>query len=318
MTCNVHIGRVVAIGLAKETTSGTAVDPIIWIPATKAEVNPIIKNVEDTSGLGIIDKISDSRPVENTSETQIEGIVRDDFIGHLLMAVFGTSAAPTTIETGVYNHAFSRKNDNCPVSYTITEDGPAGTKQAPYSVIDSFTIEAKSGDYVKFTVKYQGGKLVTITDKTPAYTAQKTFLASGVAVKLDGSVVKASSFKLTIEKNPEKYMALGSDNIESIHNTTFTVKGDMELLYDSDTILSMVVAGQKKHVELIAQGTDLIGTTKKSEIGFDLPLVSLEEWKRGNDSDKIVSQTVGLKGVFSIADGKTLSAYLQNAISAQY
>ncbi len=316
----------VAIGLAKETTSGTAVDPTTWIPCRKAEVNPIIKNVEDDSGIGVIDKVSDSRPVENTSETMLEGIVRDDSIGHLLMACFGTSATPSLIETGVYKHNFTRKNDNCPVTYTFTEDGPAGTKQAPYSVLESLTIEAKSGDYVTFTAKFQGGQVVTVTDKSPGYTAQNPFLASGVVVKMAANIaglaaalaVKASSYKLTIEKAPEKYMALGSTNIESIHNTTFQVKGDMELIYDSDTILQMVVNGDKKAISFTATGPVLIGATKKSEVGFELAQVTLSEWKRSNDSDKLVTQTVGLTGVFSIADAKTISAWVQNTINTQY
>lgn len=67
-----HIGRMVAIGLAKETVPGTAVNPTVWLSVKKAEVNPIIKNLEDDSGLGIIDRVSDSRPVEVTSETMLE------------------------------------------------------------------------------------------------------------------------------------------------------------------------------------------------------------------------------------------------------
>lgn len=292
--------------------------PTVWIPVTKSELIPIIKNVEDPSGLGIIDKVSDSRPVQNTSETAMEGIVRDQSFGHILLALFGTVAAPTLVETGVYKHAFSRKNDNTPVTYTITEDILSNAKQAPYGTIDSVTIEAKSGDYVRFTVKFVGGQISTTTDQTPSFIQEKLFLAAGVNVKLNGSTIKASSFKITIEKNPDNFMALGSTNIDSIYNTIFTVKGDMELLYDSDTILNLVTGGTKQSVELIAQGTDLIGATKKSELEFLIPQASLEEWKRANDSDKIVTQTVAFKGVFDIATAKTISGYIQNAKSTAY
>lgn len=313
-----YIGRLSAIGLWKETTSWTAVAPTIWLPVTKSEMNPIIKNVEDTSGLGIIDKVSDSRPVENTSETSVEGIVRDNSFGALLHMLFGTVAAPTLVETGVYKHAFSRKNDNNPVSYTITEDVNAAAKQAPYSIVDSLTVEVKAGDYVRFTTKFVGGQLATTTDQSPSYTQEKLFLASGVTVKLNGTAIKAASYKITIEKNPEKYMALGSTNIDSIFNTIFTVKGDMELLYDSETILNLVIAGTKQSLELIATGTDLIGATKKSELEFLVPLASLEEWKRANDPDKIVRQTVAFKGVFDIATAKTISGYIQNTKAVSY
>jgi len=61
-----------AIGLAKETTPGTPVDPTVWIPVTSAEVTPVIETVEDESGFGIIDRVADLETVENTSETSIE------------------------------------------------------------------------------------------------------------------------------------------------------------------------------------------------------------------------------------------------------
>jgi hypothetical protein len=316
----------VAIGLAKETVPGTAIDPTDWISVKKAEVNPVIKNLEDDSGLGIIDRVSDSRPVENTSETMLEGVANDLTLGHLLMACFGTVAAPALIETGVYKHAFTRKNDNNPLTYTFTEDGPAATKQAPYSVLDSLTIEGKAGDYVTFTAKFQGGQIAVVADKTPAFVAVNKFLASGMAVKmatniagLSGALVTpAKSFKITIEKAPEKYMALGSTNVQSIHNTTFTVKGDMELIYDIDTILNLVIGGTKQAMSLLCQGPTLIGATKKPELYFELASVVLEDWKRSNDADKLVTQTVGFTGIFSIADTKTISAYLQNTRATTY
>lgn len=72
MSATTHIGRMIALGVAKETTSGTPVAPTDWISLRKVEINPAIKNLEDDSGLGIIDRVSDSRPVENTSETILE------------------------------------------------------------------------------------------------------------------------------------------------------------------------------------------------------------------------------------------------------
>lgn len=176
----------------------------------------MIKTVEDDSNYGIIDRVADVRTVENTSMTEIGGIVRDDFIGHILMAAFGTSAAPTLVETGVRRHEFTRLNSNCPITYTTTEDGPAGTKQAPYTVLDSITIEAKAGDYIRFDASFVGGKLTTTTDKNPAYTQQKPFLAAGMTVNMaenvagipTGTSIKAISFKLTISKSPEMVMTV--------------------------------------------------------------------------------------------------------------
>lgn len=314
-----------AIGIAKETTPGTAVDPTVWIPAETIEVTPVIKTVEDTSGYGIIDKVADVRTVENTSETTVGGSVRANSIGHLILAALGTSAAPTLVETGVYKHEFTRLNSNCPITHTITEDTPVWAKQAPYSVIDSIDFEAKIGDYVKFSVKYKGGQIVVVTDKNPVYTQEWVFMAAGLSVKMadtvagiaTGTVIKAQSIKFTISKNLETFMALGSTNIDSIHNTTFDVKGDMELKYDSDTMMQMVVDGTKKALQIVAQG-DLIGATKKAELGAIMPRIALADWGKSNDADKIVTQKVGFTGTFSVADAKTISMWLQNSMATQY
>lgn len=93
------------------------------------------------------------------TETNIAGIVRDDFIGHILMGVFGTSAAPTETETGVHLHAFTRKNDNTPITYTAYYDNPVGDEEATYCAFDSLEIEVNSADYVKFSTTLKGKAL---------------------------------------------------------------------------------------------------------------------------------------------------------------
>lgn len=325
-TCNVHIGRLSAIGLGKETTPGTAVEPTTWIPVESAEVAPIIKTVEDNSGYGVIDKIADVQAVENTSETSISGIVRANSIGHLFLGVLGKTAKPTKVEDGVYKHAFTLENSNCPLTYTITEDTPVGAKQAPYSVIDSIDIEAKVGDYVRFTVKYMGGTVVRTTDKTPNYTNELPFMASGFVVKMADNIagldaapiVSAQSFKITINKNLETFMKLGSLNVDSIHNTVFEVKGDMEMVYNSDNYMQMAIDGSKKALRVTCESGAKIGATKKAEFGIELPRVALSEWKKSGDADKIITQTLGFVGTFDTATAKTLSMWLQNAIATQY
>lgn len=122
-------------------------------------MKPVTKAIRDASGYGIIDEVRESRLVENTSETNVAGIARQTTIGHIMLAALGTVAAPALIETGVYSHVFTRKNDNTPVTYTFTEDTPAGEQRAAYNVLDTLDIEAKAGDYVRFSAKYVGAAM---------------------------------------------------------------------------------------------------------------------------------------------------------------
>lgn len=324
--CNVAIGRLSAIGIGKEVTPGVPVEPTAWIPVESGEVTPIIKTVEDTSGYGIIDKIADVMAVENTSETAISGIIRSESIGHILMATLGIASAPKEVETGVYEHKFSRKNDNCPITHTITEDTPAGAKQAPYSVIDSLDIEGKVGDYVRFTVKYIGGQIITVTDKNPTYLQENVFVAAGMSVKMANTTtdlqnapkVRAQSFKFTITKGAESIMALGSTNVDAIHNTVLEIKGDMELVYDSDTMMQRVIDGSKQAISVLMETGEKIGATKKASLEVTFPRVALSEWKKSGDMDKIVTQTVGFTGTYDVATAASVVMTLINKTKKQY
>jgi len=118
-------------------------------------------------------------------------------------------------------------------------------------------------------------------------------MANDVAGIAGGTVVKTRSFKLTITKNLEKQMELGSTNVAGIYNTVLDVAGDMELVYDSDTMMNMVVNGDRKALQMVAEGKGLIGATKKAEVGALLPRVAFSEWSKSSDANGIVTQTVG-------------------------
>ena len=80
-----YIWRLSAIGLAKETTSWTRVNPQVWIPKETWVLNPSFEEALDTSGYGVIDEVYDSQTTKNSSNITLWGIVRDDFIWYLLL-----------------------------------------------------------------------------------------------------------------------------------------------------------------------------------------------------------------------------------------
>lgn len=82
---NAYIGRRSAIGLWKEATAGTAVSAQVWIPKEGGVLNPSFEEAVDSSGYGVIDEVYESYTTKNTSAITLTGIVRDDFIGYLLL-----------------------------------------------------------------------------------------------------------------------------------------------------------------------------------------------------------------------------------------
>lgn len=84
------IGRLSAIGLWKETTRGTKVAPKVWIPKTTGVLSPSFEVATDDSGYGVIDEVFDTITTKNLSKLSLEGIVRDNFIGYLLLGALGS------------------------------------------------------------------------------------------------------------------------------------------------------------------------------------------------------------------------------------
>lgn len=151
-------------------------------------------------------------------------------------------------------------------------------------------------------------------------------MASGLTVKLAtnvaglgaASAVPVNNIKFTIEKNPVKYMAVGSTNVTSIHNQQLTVKGDLEIIFNSATYRDLVVNGTKNAMRFTAVASTLIGATKYPEIEFEFASLSFEEWGKSTDNNGLVTQKLSFVGEFDISNTKTLSAKLQNARATTY
>lgn len=91
---NEHIGRRQAIGIGRETVaSGTAVAATAWLPKVSGSFKPMFEKAKDDSAYGVIDEVYDSQTVKYMTEVELEGIVRDSWIGSLLYGAMGNWTA---------------------------------------------------------------------------------------------------------------------------------------------------------------------------------------------------------------------------------
>lgn len=87
---NEHIARKQAIGLGKESASGTPVAATAWIPKITGVFKLTDESAIDDAGYGVIDEKRDSQTVKTITEVEIEGAMRDKWFGNILLATFGT------------------------------------------------------------------------------------------------------------------------------------------------------------------------------------------------------------------------------------
>lgn len=93
------IWKLSAIWLWKETTSWTAVAPSVWISKTAWVLTPSFEVATDNSGYWVIDENFDTITTKNFSTLNLQGIVRDDFIGYLFLGALG-KYTPLKVFTG--------------------------------------------------------------------------------------------------------------------------------------------------------------------------------------------------------------------------
>lgn len=85
-----HIGRKQALGFGRETTAGTGVNAALWFPKMSGVFKPVYEKAKDGSAYGVIDGVKDSEVTMETTEVSMQGIVRDEYIGHFMYAALGT------------------------------------------------------------------------------------------------------------------------------------------------------------------------------------------------------------------------------------
>ena len=122
---------------------------------------------------------------------------------------------------------------------------------------------------------------------------------------------------MTINKNVEDWLNLGSSEPTDIVNKALSVTGDLELLFDDTTIRGYVLDGTQKACLITIQNSDvLIGTASRPKLEITLAPMSFRDWGRATGQNDVVTQTVAFDGNFGLTDSKTLSIQLVNAVAS--
>lgn len=315
-----QIGRLINVGIGRETARGTPVAAAFWYPKVDFDFNPRVDYAVENSGLGIIDARSDAKVVEKVGEGSFGGLIYDKSFGLLLAACLGTWSTGSVIDS-TYLHSFTRLNTNQHPSLTIYHKDLNIEERFPMSMLNQLTINCVVKDFVKFSAGFMSKVGVTTTGNTPSYSAENIFLASHVVVKFaatiaalgTAAVTSVKALNLTFNKNVEDWMNLGALEPTDIVNKAFSVNGDMELLFDDTVIRGYVLGGTKMASSITITNTDVtLGTASNPALTITLAPMSFRDWGRATGQDDIVSQTVAFDGNFGISDAKTVDVKLKN------
>jgi len=287
---NEFIGRKRRIGLGKESTPGTAVSAVEWIPVMTPDFKPVSTKAVDDSAYGNIDEVYSQETTKNHTEISIEGILRDDWLGYLLLGAFGSSTMCFVLELS--------STTNVAVGQTITSGGGAtGTikflegstcyatqDSGTFGASDSFTTSGGGSGTFTSDTAIRGHVFERLnTNSHPTFTMYKvddvdTMRAAYCMVDtldLNIAVGEFAKFNLTMKgKKMESTTATPSysaDNAFLAKHATLTVADDVAGIDSSPTTISasgLSLSIAKNLIDYQAFGDDDVASFHNQQFGI--------------------------------------------------
>lgn len=298
------IGRRVTLGLAKESSRGTAVGtPTFWVPRGTISFDDRIEGARQDLGLG---RIADSDAWFVTSKMgsgDVEIDLDDRTLGIILTSLMG--ASPVKAGSNPYTYTYTLSQSNQHQSLSILAQDPDITKVFPLGVVSGLSIVVEQNAIVKGTVTFMSRVGRDWTTQTADFTTlgQKFLhqhlifkLADTVGALSGASPISLKRLELNIESNAVFDNVLGTVEPEDVINQQFSVSGSIELLKQDDSYRGYMLNGTYKAMDI----TFLRSSSSSLQLQF--PRVDFSEWEQDRTLNELVSQTIQIKGNYDAAN----------------
>ena len=164
------------VGIAKETTKGTAVTPTNFIPVAAGSLKPIniIDPLYDEGLRGSAVKSYNYIPGRTRSTFDFGGAVFADTIGYPLAGILGSVA--TTGASAPYTHAITLLNstttgtDIQPISYTLTDFSAVDVRAYPGIQFHDLSLKFNADGMLEYDAKSTGWLSQTASQPTPSFS----------------------------------------------------------------------------------------------------------------------------------------------------
>lgn len=311
-----YIGRLVNVGISKESSRGTAVAASFWVPKTAvAFFDKATKGKPDLS-YGVIGNGADAPMLMQHSEGTIEGDMLDKMFGLILLAAFGATS-PAGPSDSAYTHTFTLAATNTHQSLTLTLTDPDRADQYPLAMLDSLEINIVPDEVVKFVANFVSRPGRAIAIPSASYTAQSKFLGRHAIIKIASlasglaaaSALSIKSLKLKINKNVFLNNIVGTVHPDDIINQKFEIGGEFVLDLTDQVYRQYMLDGSYKALRIQLSNPDtLIGATSIPVFTLDLSRVHFDQWEPTRDNDAIVTQKITFEGLYDITNGNIINS----------
>lgn len=323
------IGRLLQIGIARETTRGTS--PAVatyWIPHSEFDVFEKDTKILDEQTRGVIEDSVGQSIVKQWAEGNLKAPIGDKHFPLLLYSVLGTLASTLKSgETLVYDHNISIQQGSQHQSLSLYLDDPLAGQDYTHAlaVLTSLEIAYEQGKFIDYVANFKSKKGATAT-LTPSTTAENRFLPQHLTFKLAStqagldaaSAVVIKSLSMKINQNIEEDDVLGNIAPADFLNKQFAIEGTIEAIWQNITdFKNAALAGTVQALRIDLNNSDVtIGTASNPRIKIDLYSAVFKEITRPVRINELVKQTVAFKAHYNTTDSKMASVLANNTVAS--
>ena len=294
------------VGIAKETTKGTAEAPTDFIPVAKDSFKPVdvVDSLFDTGLRGSNVMNYNRIPGRTRSTVDFGGSVFADTIGYAIAGVMGTCA--TTGASAPYTHTISLTNsltsgtDTQPISYTITDFYAVDVRSYPGCQFSDFNLKFNADGMLEYDTKTTGYSSEVVSDPTPTFSTvlptpvwQGTVSIGGSAVSnaMEGSIaMKRSAIPIYGRSQTQDPYQVFLGALEVTGTIKFVMENDNQLTNFLNNVQPAIVLNWAygtgaTAVQIQATITKGAYTSAVIERGDDFVTVTIELNGQGNTTD---------------------------------
>jgi len=314
------------LGVALETTKGTAVTATNFVPITLNSFKPVdvIAPLYDTGIRGSM--VENYQYVQGRRNTTVDfgGPVFADTVGFWIAGVLGD--VTTTGSGAPYTHVIALKNavggsgDAQPKSLTITDFYSANTRQYPGVQITDFGLTYSADGMLEYTAKAMGFPSTTTSAPTPSFTTVLPTQVWTGTVTIGGTTVGyVRTGTLDLSRKAEAIW--GVANTQSPYQVfvgSLTAKGKVTFVMQDDTELTRYLTNTQPALTFnFSTGSGSTAT----QVQFTLSKGAYNTGEIDRTAD-YVQVTVDIEGLGNTTDVGATSGYspvkftLQNAFTS--
>jgi len=298
------VGRKGTLGLAIESSRGTAVAPTFWIPWSTMSFRDVVEEAREEQAFGVLADGDSKFVTMKMGQGEVEAQIYDKALGAILAGVIG--ASPSTSGANPYTHAFTLSNSSQQKSLSLYWKDTDRSVIYPLGTVDSFNVSIEPNGIVGYTVGFKSKVEKDFASQTPVFTSLgNKFLHQHLSFKLAANVgalaaatpISLKKLDFTINKNAAFDSSMGTVEPEDILTQQISVEGSIELNLEDDTYKDYMLDGTYRAMEIY------LYRSSSSSLKIQLPRVDFSQWEDDYTLNEIAKQTINFKANYDAANG---------------